>query len=98
MLLISSTPKLLSLKVKAEPEPQGSNRNKPNSIFCAECDGKGAIQCSQCKGNGVNSVDFFGGRFKAGDACWLCGGKKLMLCGDCNGAGFIGGFMSTYDQ
>lgn len=33
----------------------------------------GAVLCSQCKGSGVNSVDFFGGQFKAGDSCWLCG-------------------------
>lgn len=33
----------------------------------------GAVQCSQCKGNGVNSVDVFNGQFKAGDSCWLCG-------------------------
>lgn len=33
----------------------------------------GAIQCSQCKGSGVNSVDIFNGQFKAGDSCWLCG-------------------------
>lgn len=25
-------------------------------------------------------------------------GRKEMLCGNCNGAGFIGGFLSTYDQ
>lgn len=32
----------------------------------------GAIQCSQCKGNGINSEDHFDGRFKAGGLCWLC--------------------------
>jgi len=25
-------------------------------------------------------------------------GKKDILCGSCNGAGFIGGFMSTFDD
>ena len=25
-------------------------------------------------------------------------GKKEMLCGNCNGAGFLGGFMSTFDE
>ncbi|GMN58172.1 hypothetical protein TIFTF001_027270 [Ficus carica] len=25
-------------------------------------------------------------------------GRRDMLCGDCNGAGFIGGFMSTFDE
>lgn len=33
----------------------------------------GAVLCSQCKGNGVNSVDYFNGEFKAGASCWLCG-------------------------
>lgn len=32
----------------------------------------GAIQCTQCKGTGVNSVDHFNGQFKAGGLCWLC--------------------------
>lgn len=26
-----------------------------------------------------------------------CSGRKEMLCGNCNGAGFLGGFMSTAD-
>lgn len=25
-------------------------------------------------------------------------GKKEVLCGECNGAGFIGGFLSTFDE
>lgn len=25
-------------------------------------------------------------------------GRKEMLCGNCNGAGFLGGFMSTIDE
>ncbi|KAL5975829.1 hypothetical protein ACLOJK_020157 [Asimina triloba] len=45
---------------------------KPNSIVCADCDGNGAVLCSQCKGTGVNSVDHFNGQFKAGGICWLC--------------------------
>ncbi|XP_058781016.1 protein BUNDLE SHEATH DEFECTIVE 2, chloroplastic-like [Vicia villosa] len=77
----------------------GNQQNtKPNSVICADCDGNGAVVCSQCKGDGVNSVDFFNGLFKAGASCWLCGGRKEILCGSCNGAGFIGGFLSTYDQ
>ncbi|GER32661.1 chaperone protein DnaJ [Striga asiatica] len=71
---------------------------KPNSILCAECDGDGAKKCTQCEGSGVNSVDHFNGQFKAGNMCWLCRGKKEILCGSCNGAGFIGGFMSTFDD
>ncbi|KAG5048421.1 hypothetical protein JHK85_009524 [Glycine max] len=74
---------------KAAKGNQNTNRNtKPNR----------AVLCSQCKGSGVNSVDIFNGQFKAGDTCWLCGGRKEMLCGNCNGTGFVGGFLSTYDQ
>ncbi|KAI3771655.1 hypothetical protein L6452_02821 [Arctium lappa] len=71
---------------------------KTNSIVCADCDGNGAIQCTQCKGNGVNSQDHFNGQFKAGGLCWLCRGKREILCGGCNGAGFRGGFMSSFDE
>ncbi|KAF8034477.1 hypothetical protein BT93_C0710 [Corymbia citriodora subsp. variegata] len=84
-----------SLEVKAAEDSKGT---KPRSIVCTNCDGNGAVQCSQCKGTGVNSVDHFNGQFKAGGICWLCRGKKEMLCGDCNGAGFLGGFMSTFDE
>lgn len=28
----------------------------------------------------------------------LCSGRKEVLCGDCNGAGFIGGFLSRFDE
>ncbi|MBA0603447.1 hypothetical protein Gorai_003590 [Gossypium raimondii] len=83
------------LRVEAVDDNQ---RAKPKSIVCADCDGNGAKQCSQCKGTGVNSVDHYNGRFKAGGLCWLCRGKREILCGDCNGAGFIGGFMSTFDD
>ncbi|PKA61565.1 hypothetical protein AXF42_Ash018178 [Apostasia shenzhenica] len=76
----------------------GNPSTKPNSIVCSDCDGNGAIACTQCKGSGVNSVDHFNGQFKAGGSCWLCRGKREILCGSCNGAGFIGGFMSTIDD
>nr|APR64154.1 hypothetical protein [Populus tomentosa] len=91
----SSTARRCCVRVKAAP---GNQNTKPNSMICADCDGNGAVLCSQCKGSGVNSADLFNGRFKAGDSCWLCGGRKEMLCGNCNGAGFIGGFMSTFDE
>ncbi|KAL4564000.1 hypothetical protein LXL04_028049 [Taraxacum kok-saghyz] len=71
---------------------------KVSSILCGDCEGNGCIQCRQCKGNGVNLEDHFGGRFKAGGLCWLCRGKKEILCGGCNGAGFRGGYMSTADD
>ncbi|KAK9080011.1 hypothetical protein SSX86_001686 [Deinandra increscens subsp. villosa] len=71
---------------------------KTKSVICTDCDGNGTVQCSQCKGIGVNPQDFFNGQFKAGDSCWLCGGRKEMLCGNCNGAGFVGGFLSGFDN
>nr|AFK48738.1 unknown [Lotus japonicus] len=85
-----------SLEVKATDDKTPST--KARSIVCADCDGNGAILCTQCRGNGVNLVDHFNGRYKAGGLCWLCRGKKDILCGSCNGAGFIGGFMSTFDE
>ncbi|KAI0487826.1 hypothetical protein KFK09_027649 [Dendrobium nobile] len=91
----SPNSKIPSFRVNAA----GFNRNtKPNSIVCGDCDGNGAILCTQCKGTGVNSVDHFNGQFKAGGLCWLCRGKRDILCGNCNGAGFVGGFMSTFDE
>lgn len=63
-----------------------------------DCKFTGAIVCTQCEGRGVNSVDHFNGRFKAGALCWLCRGKREILCGSCNGAGFLGGFLSTFDE
>lgn len=27
-----------------------------------------------------------------------CRGKKDVLCGECNGAGFLGGFLSSFDD
>ncbi|KAI3443724.1 hypothetical protein Pfo_000389 [Paulownia fortunei] len=68
---------------------------KPNSILCVDCEGNGAKRCSQCEGNGVDSMDHFNGQFKAGALCWLCRGKKEIICGNYNGASFIGGFMNT---
>ncbi|EOY31062.1 hypothetical protein SCA6_011544 [Theobroma cacao] len=91
----SRSARIQSLEAKVANNNQSA---KPNSIVCADCDGNGAKQCTQCKGTGVNSVDHFNGQFKAGGLCWLCRGKREILCGNCNGAGFIGGFMSTFDE
>ncbi|TKY54868.1 hypothetical protein E2542_SST19282 [Spatholobus suberectus] len=93
---ISKVGRFDSLEVKAAEDNNQSTKTK--SIVCSDCDGNGAILCTQCKGTGVNSVDHFNGRFKAGELCWLCRGKKDILCGSCNGAGFLGGFMSTFDD
>ncbi|CAN6699723.1 unnamed protein product [Malus baccata var. baccata] len=76
---------------------EGTPTAKVNSLVCPTCEGNGAKVCNQCEGTGVNSVDHFNGQFKAGGLCWLCRGKREILCGDCNGAGFLGGFMSTLD-
>ncbi|TKY73178.1 hypothetical protein E2542_SST01928 [Spatholobus suberectus] len=84
-----------SLKVKATDDNKST---KTKSIVCPDCDGNGAKLCTQCQGTGVNSVDHFNGQFKAGGLCWLCRGKRDILCGNCNGAGFLGGFMSTFDD
>ncbi|KAF5759775.1 putative Heat shock protein DnaJ, cysteine-rich domain superfamily [Helianthus annuus] len=83
-----------------KPKATGDKESKPKtkSVICTDCDGNGAVQCSQCKGTGVNPEDFFNGQFKAGDSCWLCGGRQEMLCGSCNGAGFVGGFLSGFDH
>ncbi|CAN1120492.1 Protein BUNDLE SHEATH DEFECTIVE 2, chloroplastic [Linum perenne] len=89
----SKTPKSRSLEVKASNED--SKPTKTRSIVCGDCEGNGALACSQCKGSGVNSEDHFNGRFKVGGLCWLCRGKREMLCGNCNGAGFVGGFMNS---
>eukprot|EP00250_Pteridium_aquilinum_P028434 c37144_g1_i1 orf=230-685(+) len=79
-------------------EPAQQPAPSSSSILCKSCDGNGAVVCTQCKGDGINKEDFFGGHFKAGSICWLCRGKRETLCGDCNGAGFRGGFMSTFEE
>ncbi|KAK4756571.1 hypothetical protein SAY87_006698 [Trapa incisa] len=62
------------------------------------CNQRYKVVCSQCKGSKINWEDPFNRQIKAGDSCWLCGGRKEMLCGISNGAGFIGGSMSTFDE
>ena len=49
------------------------------------CRGTGVKPCGQCEGTGINPSDAFGGKFKAGDACWLCEGKNgaRTMCGNC---------------
>ncbi len=86
------------LRATGNKADQGSSSSDRVTLLCQTCDGNGAVACSQCQGDGVNSVDHFNGRFKAGTICWLCRGKRQMLCGSCNGAGFMGGFMNTQDE
>ncbi|KAM7268401.1 hypothetical protein ACFE04_010567 [Oxalis oulophora] len=93
----SKNANLRSMQVKST-DGDDKPTTKARSIVCQDCDGNGAISCTQCEGNGVNLVDHFNGRFKAGGLCWLCRGKRDILCGNCNGAGFIGGFMNTTDS
>ena len=50
---------------------------------CPTCRGAGWKPCGQCLGTGVNQTDVFFGRYKAGDACWLCDGKARTMCGNC---------------
>ncbi|KAL5200522.1 hypothetical protein ABZP36_021725 [Zizania latifolia] len=96
---ISRCSRFQSVKTKATENDQVVKKpQKVTSIVCKGCEGNGALQCTQCKGSGVNSVDHFNGQFKAGGLCWLCRGKREILCGSCNGAGFLGGFLSTFDS
>eukprot|EP00898_Chlorokybus_atmophyticus_P006022 jgi/Chlat1/6420/Chrsp45S05923 len=102
-LKLQSARQTVIVHASAEPSSSDSTQSsktqtKSHSILCTNCDGNGAVVCNQCQGTGRNTEDFFQGRFKAGETCWLCRGKRQMLCGDCNGAGFIGGFMSTQEE
>ncbi|RWV99387.1 hypothetical protein GW17_00037708, partial [Ensete ventricosum] len=80
-------PSFQSFKAKFLPEQAtGSDSNKAmklKSLICADCEGNVKII-----------------RFDIADAyiLRLCRGKKDILCGNCNGAGFVGGFMSTLDD
>ncbi|KAL3691322.1 hypothetical protein R1sor_004973 [Riccia sorocarpa] len=95
----STRPALRHSGCEAAPEPApGAPTAQTKSIVCTNCDGNGAVVCTQCKGEGVNTEDHFNGRFKVGTICWLCRGKRQMLCGDCNGAGFLGGFMNAFED
>ncbi|KAG2293087.1 hypothetical protein Bca52824_039756 [Brassica carinata] len=93
---VFQTSKSKSFEIQAT---NGTQATKSSSIVCQNCEGNGnAVACSQCKGGGVNLTDHFNGQFKAGLASVGFAGKKEVLCGECNGAGFIGGFLSTFDE
>ena len=60
-----------------------SNGDAKTRGACPVCGGSGWKPCGQCEGAGVNREDLFGGKFKAGDPCWLCAGKAKTMCGNC---------------
>ncbi len=72
------------LRATGNKADQGSSNSGNVTLVCQTCDENGAVACSQCHGDGLNSVDHFNGRFKAETVCWLCRGKRQMLCGNCN--------------
>ena len=58
----------------AAKPPRGCVRRR-SVVLCRTvtlCAGTGLKPCGQCGGSGVNQEDLYGGRFKAGDVCWLC--------------------------
>ena len=63
-------------------EGAGAGNANPQEA-CPVCRGTGWKPCGQCDGTGVNQEDLYGGRFKKGDPCWLCDGKKKTMCGNC---------------
>ena len=63
-------------------EGAGAGNANPQEA-CPVCRGTGWKPCGQCDGTGVNQEDLYGGRFKKGDPCWLCDGKKRTMCGNC---------------
>ncbi|KAI3900900.1 hypothetical protein MKW98_026467, partial [Papaver atlanticum] len=56
------------VKANAHPSPVV----QVSTIVCENCEGNGVVSFSQCEGNGVNFVDHFDRRFKAGGLGWLC--------------------------
>ncbi|XP_071697064.1 protein BUNDLE SHEATH DEFECTIVE 2, chloroplastic-like [Rutidosis leptorrhynchoides] len=67
-----SKPVKLTLKLQVDSHHGCASTNSDtntNSLVCANCDGNGAIQCTQCEGKGVNSKDHFDGQYKAGGLC-----------------------------
>jgi len=61
------------------------NMNTAPKKQCPVCQGTGWKPCGQCDGTGVNQSDLFAGKFKKGDACWLCNGQhgSKTMCGNC---------------
>ena len=66
----------------ASAEGAGAGNDNP-AAGCPVCGGTGWKPCGQCRGTGINREDLFGGKFKEGDTCWLCSGKKKTMCGNC---------------
>jgi len=69
--------------VTASDASSSSNGDANARRTCPVCGGTGWKPCGQCEGTGVNREDLFAGKFKAGDACWLCAGKAKTMCGNC---------------
>lgn len=72
----------LGLDRGASAEGAGAGNDNP-AAGCPVCRGTGWKPCGQCGGTGINREDLFGGKFKEGDTCWLCSGKKKTMCGNC---------------
>ncbi|RZC65784.1 hypothetical protein C5167_009471 [Papaver somniferum] len=68
ILRSSQTPKPHSVVVKADANP--SPVVQVSTVVCV-------VSCSQCEGNGVNSVDHLDRRFKAGGLGWLCSSRRI---------------------
>lgn len=73
------------VRVRAFGDADATNAaaSQPRPKACPVCKGTGMKPCGQCEGTGKNREDLFGGRYKAGDACWLCSGKAKTMCGNC---------------
>jgi hypothetical protein len=72
----------LDLDRGSSPDGAGAGNADP-SAACPVCRGTGWKPCGQCDGTGVNQEDLYGGKFRKGDQCWLCAGKKRTMCGNC---------------
>lgn len=72
-------------RVAASRFDGSQNMNTAPKKECPVCKGTGWKPCGQCDGTGVNQTDLFQGKFKKGDACWLCNGQhgSRTMCGNC---------------
>lgn len=54
------------------------------TVFCAECDGRGRVVCSACRGDGLVRAILD----VAGGTCLACKGSGWEACEACSGSGF----------